>query len=131
MSKLVIALGVVILLAGVSIGVFPDLFLGLTDWETQRGLYIAAGSRIVAGLILILAASASRYPVGLRIFGGLVLLAGFVLLFLPLDLWARLFGWVTLTQPALFRVGGGVGGTLLGLFLIHAAQPRRATVQGR
>ena len=76
---------------GVSIGLAPDRFLDATDWESRGGLYIAASIRIVSGFILILGAPASRYPVGLRIFGAVVLLAGLILLFLPLELWAGCF----------------------------------------
>ena len=112
---------------GVSIGLAPDRFLDATDWESRGGLYIAASIRIVSGFILILGAPASRYPVGLRIFGAVVLLAGLILLFLPLELWAGLLRWAFGGQSTVIRVGGWVGGTLLGLFLIHAGWPKNST----
>ncbi len=126
MSKLVFALGVVILLMGASIGLFPAWFLGLANWESQEGRYIAVSSRLIAGLILILGASGSRYPLGLKVFGTAVFLAGLMLLFLPLNLWIGLFNWFATGHPPLFRVGAGVGGTLLGLFLVHASRPKKS-----
>jgi len=123
------ALGVAILLMGVSIGVSPAWFLGLADWESQGGLYLAAAMRIISGLVLILGASASRYPVGLRIFGAVVLLAGLVLLFIPLDLWTGLIEWLTDEHATVLRMGGGAGGTLVGLFLVHAARPKRSATE--
>ena len=122
MSKLISAVGVVLILMSVSVGIFPEWFLTLADWDSQGGLYIAAAMRVVIGLILIVAAPASRYPTGLRIFGVVVLLAGIVIVFIPLDLWVGLIGWLTVDNFAFFRIGGGVGGALLGMFLVHAAQ---------
>jgi hypothetical protein len=128
-SKLIMALGVVIVLMAGLIGVSQAWFLGLADWESQGGLYIAAAIRIISGVVLILGASASRYPRGLRIFGAVVLLAGVVILFTPLALWEGLIRWVTVEHTAVFRVGGGVGGAVLGLFLIHAAKPKRTAAE--
>jgi len=127
MSKPIIALGVFILLMGVLIGLAPDRFLDPTNWESRAGLYSAASIRIASGFILILGASSSRYPVGLRIFGVVVLLAGLILLFLPLELWAGLLAWAFGGHSIVIRVGGVIGGTLLGLFLIHAGWPKNNT----
>lgn len=124
MSKLIVALGVFILLMAGSIGIFPAWFFGLADWEARGGLYIAAAIRIIAGVVLILGASASRYPKGLKILGALVLLAGIGILFTPLHLWAGLMRWVMVEVPAVFRIGGGIGGGFLGLFFIYAARPK-------
>lgn len=125
MSRLVMGLGVAIILAALWIAVFPDQLLSVVDWESQRGLYIAAGIRIAAGLLLLTAAPSTRYPKGLRIFGGLVLLVGLGLLFFPIDSWAGLIGWFFGEHPTAYRVAGGVGGVLLGAFLVHASLPRR------
>ncbi len=124
-SKPIIALGIFILLTGVLIGLAPDRFLDPTNWDTRGGLYAAASIRVITGSILILGAPASRYPVGLRMFGAVVVLAGLILFVLPLELWAGLLRWAFSGQPMSIRVGGVVGGTLLGLFLIHAARPHR------
>lgn len=126
MSKPIIVLGVFILLMGVLIGLGGG-FLDPTNWESQAGLYGAASIRIVSGLILIWGASSSRYPVGLRIFGAVALLAGLILLFLPLEMWAGLLGWAFGGHTTLIRIVGLVGGTLLGLFLIHAGWPKNST----
>jgi hypothetical protein len=128
-STLIMALGVIMVLIAGAIGISPAWFFALADWEAQGGLYIAAAIRIISGVVLILGASASRYPKGLRIFGAVVLLAGVLILFTPLDLWAGLMRWVTVEHSAVFRVGGGVGGAVLGLFLIHAAKPKRTAAE--
>ena len=125
MSRSVMGLGVVFVLLGLWIAIAPDQFVSIVDWESRQGLYSAAGMRILIGLFLILAGSSTRYPRGLRIFGGVVLVAGLGLLFVPIDLWARLMHWVLLGDVMFLRVGGGLFGMLFGAFLVHAALPAR------
>ena len=122
-SKLVMAVGGAMIVMGLTIAAFPEQFFAVVDWESRAGQYIAAAIRIVVGLILLFAASETRVPTGFRIFGGLVLLAGVVLPLIPLELWAALIRWVTFESPAVIRIGAGVGGSLLGAFLVHAARP--------
>ena len=126
MSKLVIGLGVVFILMGAWIVLFPDQLLSAADWESRQGLYIAAGIRVVTGLVLLLSASATRYPRGLRVFGGLVLLVGLGLPFLPIHLWAEVMQFWLSEHFGVYRVVGGVVGMLMGAFLVHAALPKRA-----
>ncbi len=126
MSKPVAALGGAVILSGVWIAVLPEQLVSVADWESRTGLYIAASIRIITGLLLIFSASATRYPRGLRIFGALVLLVGLILPFVPLDLWAGLIRWWFVEQLAAYRVGGGLGGVLLGGFLVHASLPKQS-----
>ena len=123
-ARFAMALGVMFILMGLWIGVFPDLFLSVADWESQRGLYLAAGIRVVIGAALILTAPATRYPNGLRILGVLVLIAGLGLALLPIHIWVGLIRWWFIENAAVFRVLGGVAGVLLGTFLVHSALPR-------
>ena len=123
MSKFVMYLGVAFILMGLWFAVFPDQMVSIVDWESRQGLYVAAGLRVVIGLILVLSASSTRYPKGVLIVGGLVLLAGLGLPFLPIDLWAGLMRWWLVENLVVYSTVGGVGGMLLGAFLVHAAQP--------
>lgn len=124
-SKMVMGLGVAIALLGVTVAVVPEQTKTIVDWTSREGLYIAAGMRVVSGLILFLAAPGTRYPKGMRIFGGVVLAAGLALPLLPIELWARLIRWWLVDNALHYRVGGGVFGLLIGAFLIHAARPAR------
>ena len=85
MSKLVMGLGVLFVLMGLWIVVVPDQLVSIVDWQSRQGLHIAAGMRVLTGLVLVLSASSTKYPNGLRIFGGLVLVAGLGLPFIPLN----------------------------------------------
>ena len=124
MSKSVMGLGVVVVLFGLWMAVLPEHLLSIVDWESRSGLYTAAGIRVVFGLVLLLTASATRYPRGLRIFGALVLLAGLCLPFVPIDFWAGMIRWGLTDNLGVLRFVGGVGGILLGVFLVYAASPR-------
>ena len=125
MSKLVMGLGGVFILMGVWLALFPEQLLSIVDWESRRGLYIAAGMRVIVGLVLVLTASATRYPTGLRVFGALVLLAGLGLPFIPIDFWAGLIRGLIIENLAVYSVGGGLVTILLGALLIHASLPDR------
>ena len=60
MSSLVKGLGGVFVLMGLWIVVFPDQLVSIADWESRQGLYVAAGMRVVIGLVLILAGPSTR-----------------------------------------------------------------------
>jgi hypothetical protein len=114
--------GVVILLAGVLVAVSPERLLSVADWESRRGLYIAAATRIVTGLVLILAAPVSKSPIGFRIIGAIALLAGLVFPLIPIDRWAGFIRWWTQEHRALYRASAAVA-ILLGAFIAYAALP--------
>lgn len=124
MSKPVAALGGLVILMGVWIAVLPEHLVSVVDWESRAGLYAAASIRIITGLLLIFSAPATRYPGGLRIFGALVLLVGLSLPFVPLELWAGMIRWWFVDHRVAMRIGAGVGGVLLGGFLVYASVPK-------
>jgi hypothetical protein len=57
----------------------------------------------------------------------LVLLVGIGLALMPLDVWAGLIRWFLYENSAVYHVGGGIGGILLGAFLSYASFPERST----
>ena len=125
MAKRVTALGVVFVLFGLWVAVFPEQLVSMADWESRGGLNLAASMRVITGLVLMAVAPVTRYPKGLRIFGTLILLAGLVLFFVPLEFWAGLMRFWLVEQLPAYRVGAAIVGVLLGAFLIHASLPRR------
>jgi len=127
MAKLVMGLGLVFILMGLVVLISPDRLVSLADWESRQGLYLAAGTRIIFGLVLLLSASYTRYPKGLRIFGGLVLLAGLSFPLIPTEVWTGIIRWWLVEHLDAYRFGGGLVGILLGSFLVHAALPEKPT----
>lgn len=125
-SKLAMAIGVAYVLMGVSVAVFPEWFLSIVDWGSRRGLLIAAGVRVVVGLVLILAAPTSRYPKVFRVFGAIALAAGLVFPFIPIDFWGEYMRWWTVEHLPAFRAVLAAAATLFGGFIAYAASPKRA-----
>ena len=122
MSRLVTVLGGAVILMGVLVAVSPEQWLSVVDWESRTGQYVATAIRVVSGLILILGASATRYPKGFRIVGVVLLLLGLAVLLIPLESWSTLLRWTTSWPLPVMRVGGVVA-SLLGAFIIYAARP--------
>ena len=122
MLILALVLGVVTMLFGALAAVSPERLFSLANWESRRGLYIAAAIRVVTGLVLILAAPASRSPTGLRIIGAIALLVGLVFPLIPTDRWVGLIRWWTKEHRTLYRASATVA-ILLGAFIAYAALP--------
>lgn len=83
-------LGLLVALFLVCIGgialIAPSAILSLAPHlVTATGLYIAAAVRIVMGIVLLGAASASRMPKTMRVLGIIVLVAGIATAFLGVD----------------------------------------------
>jgi hypothetical protein len=119
------AVGIAYVLLGVSVAVAPGWFMSF-DWGSRLGLYTAAAIRIVAGLVLLLAAATSKFPTVFRVIGVLALVAGMVLPFVSLEFWVHMMNWWTVENPTLFRAMMAIGATAGGAFITYAAAPKRA-----
>ena len=70
---------------------------------TTRGLWFAAGIRVVLGLALWFAAPASRAPLLLQVLGAIALVAGVMLPFIGLERFKALLDWWTKLSPTAVR----------------------------
>ena len=83
-------------------------------------LYVLAiGARIGMGLILLLYADQSRFPLTLHILGYLMLVAGIILLLIGRPRFERLVKWAIRTFVNMAWLPATLG-VVLGLFLIYA-----------
>ena len=82
MSLLTKFLGILLILASISILVKPDLLLGwIEDNLASKALYIGAiVGRLGIGAVLILAAKASKFPKTFQIIGYIAILAAIIFL---------------------------------------------------
>lgn len=78
-----------------------------------------AGLRIFMGVAIWLAASESRYPTALRVFGAIFILAGLALPVIGGSRIQRVADWWLERPPALIRAWA-VAALALGLFLLRA-----------
>ncbi len=119
MKFLLQILGLVIILIGITLLVAPDIIINWMESRLEKkSLYrLAIGVRIVFGMLLLFVASRSKFPMVLRFFGVVSILAAIFFLFLGHQGFIELlttmlpkiksFAWLS------GLVGIGIGGLLL------------------
>ena len=118
--------GIVYVLAGLSMVVYPGLMLSV-DWATRSGLLLGAALRLAVGVVLVSAGPSSSFPRTLRVFGSIAIVAAVVMSvmsFFPLEDWAAYVQW-WMEQVVLFRVVFGLAATSFGAFLVLAASAKK------
>ena len=93
-------------------------------FATPVGLYSAAAVRVAMGLVLLLAAQASRAPKTLRVLGAVVCMQGLAATFFGPDRARAILEWETMQGTALLRVGAAAA-LASGAFLAFAVTGRR------
>jgi len=128
MRLLGLVIGAFVILASAISFAAPDLRLSLErSVITPAGLYGIAVLRIAIGLVLVLAAPASRAPRMLRALGLIVIIAGLSTPWFGVDRARAAVNWLASTRPLLVRFDA-VMGMALGGFLVYAFRtPTRRT----
>jgi hypothetical protein len=85
----------------------------------RSGLYAATVIRLVLGAGLLFVAQSSRAPMALRVFGGIILIAGVLVPFLGLERHRRMIDWWVSAGRTIQLVWGAVA-LVFGVFLIYA-----------
>jgi hypothetical protein len=121
MTLLITLFGALIAAAGV-VGVFsPGLFRRLLNSMPLRGRYVAAVVvRLVLGLLFLWLADELRYPVVMRILGGLSIAAAIGILLMGREWLDRMIDWWMARGDGVLRIGM-LFAMLFGAFLIHAS----------
>jgi hypothetical protein len=121
MSILIIAFGVLILLAGITIIINPENLFDLlkTSIEKLELHILAVVVRLLLGALLIYQAGISKYPLAIEIIGWLSIFAAVIFTVIGRNNFIRLMSWaLSLTKP--FGRIGGVLAVCFGAFLIYA-----------
>ncbi len=100
----------------------PRLFALVSRWQSQAGLYVTAGVRVLLGGALLVAASESRAPLYLKLFGAVALAAGVATPFFGLRRFEALLDWWR-AQPAAFVRMSCVLVVLIGVSFVWAVFP--------
>ncbi len=95
MKKTILLLIAVLLIAvGLTGVLWPSALMDLAKWTfTPKGLYPAAGIRIVFGLVMLIAAGATATPNIVRVIGAIILVGGIATACLSADTAQRLSSW--------------------------------------
>lgn len=98
----------------------PSLLTSLVPWflKQRMAMVLAVGVRLAIGVLLIMAAPDSLYPLAFRILGGAMIFAAAVLPILGIARLARLVNWVAGWPPLALRAWL-VFGFAFGAFLVY------------
>ena len=122
MTWVVALFGIAIILLGILGLVRPGSLICLVQqpWQSQKGLYLSIGIRVVFGIVLLLAASQSRFPEAFRILGIISLVAAVVVPFLGFVRLQRFVQWWTRQSPGFVR-GWSLVAATFGVFLFYGS----------
>jgi hypothetical protein len=121
MIILIQLLAVLLMFAGIFIIVRPVQCLSYLQMHLHtRWLYaLAIGLRLIVGLVLIILASRSRFPVALGILGWISVLAAITFAITGHQRFVRLLRWAVSRWSGYLRAGGTIA-LVLGAFLFYA-----------
>jgi hypothetical protein len=116
---------IVVSIAGI---VSPESMMTLRrSYYTPSGLYIGGAVRVGMGMVLILAASTSRWPKILRMLGAMMCMQGIMANILGLERARTVLEWEAL-HPTLLLLGAGVA-LVSGCFMAVAVTTRASEEQ--
>jgi hypothetical protein len=106
LSFLFAAVGVLIFLASAVGFVNPGWLVSRVSsaWDRSWSMYAAVGARVLIGVIFILAAPATRFPIAFQIIGYAAIAAAVILLFVGKERIGRLLAWFTKCPRSLMRL---------------------------
>lgn len=124
-ASLALLIGLLLVLQGIlGIGV-PGMFLRILRFiQTPPLIYLAAITRLVFGVVLFRAATGSRLPKFLRLFGFMFVMGGLFTPFVGTRFAHFILDWWSASGPALVRVFAGVS-LVLGILVLYAVVPVR------
>jgi hypothetical protein len=97
-------------------------------FATPGRLYAAGAVRVAMGLVVILAAAASRAPKTLRALGAVMCMQGLAATLMGPDRARAILVWETMQEAALLRVGAAVA-LAAGIFLVFAVSGRASELR--
>ena len=124
-----LVIGVLLIIQGLLGIVAPDAFVKVIRlFQSPPMLYVAAALRIAIGIVLICAATGSRLPMFLRIFGVFVMIGGVLTPFVGVQFGHTILGFWSSQGRGWVRLFA-VFSLALGLFTAYAVTPIRRRAQ--
>ena len=125
MRLLALLVAFLLLAVGTVCAVFPSVMLvAAPHLLTTLGLYVVGALRLGAGVVMLWAAGASRFPRVLRAFGVLFIIAGVATPIFGVDRARGMMEFGAAQGPLMIRVAGLVI-LALGAFVAYAVTPPR------
>ena len=130
MKLIVKIFGLLILFAGISLLIKPEIIIGWLEGNTTNtSLYIIAiVARFLLGILFIAAARESKYPVVMKVFGYLFLIAAIIFVFIGHE---NFQGFMSSVIPVAkpFAPLSGILSIAFGVFLMYAFSRNKETEQ--
>lgn len=124
-ALLALLIGLILVAQGILGIAAPGVFLKTLRFITAPPMiYLAAVIRVVFGVVLVRAASGSRAPLFLRVFGVIIVIGGLLTPFLGIQFAHFILDWWSAAGPALVRVFAAVS-LALGILVVYAVAPSR------
>lgn len=125
MKRFAFAIGLLMILLALTGLFWPEALAQVGHYSfTSTGLYVVAIIRLVIGVVLFLAAPASRAPTTLRILGVLVCVAGVAAAIITIERADLLMEWWIGHGIGFIRIAAVVV-LAVGSFIAYATAPRR------
>lgn len=121
MSILVIAFGLLMLLVGILLVIYPEIvFKVLRDNAEKLWLHVVAVVvRLLLGVLLISQASVSIFPLTMHVLGWIAIFAAIVFTVIGRKKFQHLISWAFSMVKPFGRISG-ILGVCFGIFLIYA-----------
>lgn len=125
LSFAALAIGLLIVVQGLVAMVRPNAFLGLVrEFQYPPVIYVAAVLRVVFGLVLFLAAPASRATTLLQVLGVFIVAGGLLTPYFGIYFAHLILGWWSDGGAVMVRGWAGLA-LALGGFIVYATWPER------
>ncbi len=119
MKIIIAAFGALICLAGLVILMAPDRFRAvMNNWTGQPRFLFAVIVRVVIGAVLLAEAANLKFPLAMKIIGGISIVAAIVLLLIGKERMDRMIDWFMKMSDNAFRAWS-VLAVAFGGFLIY------------
>ena len=131
MRIVIIIFGILLILAGLSLVVDPDIIFNFLIGKVDKlWLYVSAiAVRLLIGIFLLLSAKKSKYPIAITAFGILFVLAALFLLTMGRESFQDLISTLIPEFRRLGRIGGLLSMALGGFFVyVFTGKNKKATV---
>jgi hypothetical protein len=128
MNVIVAIIGWIIVTEGLLGIARPHLLLdAVHSWSADVQLYVAAGARVIIGLLLFFAAPSCRLPRFTRVLGVVVFLAGIVIAFIGASRVGSMVDWVSAQPNWMIQLLYALA-TILGAFLVYSGSAKKGVV---
>jgi hypothetical protein len=129
MTSMALLVGILIVVLGLVGAVTPEALVTIGQRSvTSAGLYVVAAVRVVIGLVLLGASSASRMPRTIRVIGIVVLVAGLTTPFLGVERARVIMNWMLAPGLVVMRLWALLA-MAFGVFIIYAVGNTRDRIR--